>query len=73
MNNLMELFIRDSKKYISQIIDSLINYEKDPNNKDQLDTAFRAVHSIKTESSYLVLNEIKDLSHGMEDELEKLR
>ncbi|MCP5513836.1 MAG: Hpt domain-containing protein [Spirochaetales bacterium] len=73
MNNLMELFIRDSKKYISQIIDSLINYEKDPNNNDQLDTAFRAVHSIKTESSYLVLNEIKDLSHGMEDELEKLR
>ncbi len=73
MNNLMELFIRDSKKYISQIIDSLINYEKDPGSKDQLDTTFRAVHSIKTESSYLILNDIKDLSHSMEDELEKLR
>ncbi|MDX9800198.1 MAG: ATP-binding protein [Spirochaetia bacterium] len=73
MNNLMELFIRDSRKYISQIIDSLIRYENNTETKEQLDNAFRAVHSIKTESSYLLLSDVKDLSHSMEDELEKIR
>jgi two-component system, chemotaxis family, sensor kinase CheA len=73
MNNLMDLFIRDSRKYISQIIDSLINYEKNTQDRNLIDTAFRAVHSIKSESAYLLLTDVKNFSHTIEDELEMLR
>ena len=73
MDRLMELFIRDSKKYISQAINSLISFEKNPENISEIDSAFRALHSIKTESSYLQLDKIKDVSHRIENELESLR
>lgn len=73
MNNLMELFVRDSRHYLSQIIDSLISYERNSSEKDFIDAAFRAIHSIKTESSYLQLREISEISHEVEDKLELLR
>ncbi len=73
MDRLTELFIRDSRKYISQAVNSLINIEKKEEVDANIETAFRAVHSIKTESSYLQMTETKNLSHEIENTLESLR
>ena len=73
MDRLTELFIRDSKKYISQSVNSLINIEKNQDIESNIENAFRAVHSIKTESSYLQMNETKNLSHEIENTLESFR
>ena len=73
MDRLTELFIRDSKKYLSQATNSIINIEKKQDLKGNIEIAFRAVHSIKTESSYLQMTETKNLSHGIENTLESLR
>jgi len=72
MNNIMELFIRDSKNHINLMVDSLIHYKKDSNDKSNIENAFRAAHSIKTEASYLQFDNIIDLSHEIENELEKM-
>ena len=73
MDRLTELFIRDSKKYITQTVNSLINIEKKQDVENNIETAFRAVHSIKTESSYLQMTETKNLSHEIENTLESFR
>ena len=73
MDRLTELFIRDSKKYLSQATNSLINIEKKQNLQGNTEIAFRAVHSIKTESSYLQMTNTKDLSHEIENTLESFR
>jgi len=70
MNNIMELFLRDSRNYINQLVDSLIQFKKDSNDRLIIENAFRAVHSIKTEASYLQLDNITNLSHEIENELE---
>ncbi len=70
MSNLMELFIRDSRNYINQLVDSLIKFKKDSNDKLEIESAFRAAHSIKSEASYLQLDNITNLAHEIEDELE---
>lgn len=59
MDRLTELFIRDSKKYTTQAVNSLINIEKNQDVESNIEAAFRAVHSIKTESSYLQMTETK--------------
>ncbi len=73
MDRLTELFIRDSKKYLAQAVNSLINIEKKEDVESNIETAFRAVHSIKTESSYLQMTETKNLSHEIENTLESFR
>ena len=73
MDRLTELFIRDSKKYLAKAVNSLINIEKNEDFESNIETAFRAVHSIKTESSYLQMTETKNLSHEIENILESLR
>ncbi len=73
MDRLTELFIRDSKKYTTQAVNSLINIEKNQDVESNIEAAFRAVHSIKTESSYLQMTETKNLSHEIENTLESFR
>ncbi|MCL2791635.1 MAG: ATP-binding protein [Spirochaetaceae bacterium] len=70
MNNLMKLFLRDSRNHITQLLNSLIQYKKNPKSRLIIENAFRAVHSIKTEASYLQLDNIANLSHEIENELE---
>ncbi|MCL2704965.1 MAG: ATP-binding protein [Spirochaetaceae bacterium] len=70
MDNMMELFTRDSRNNINQLVDSLIQFKKDAKEKRIIENAFRAAHSIKTEASYLQLDDITNLSHEIENELE---
>lgn len=73
MDTLMNLFLRDSKKYIDLIIDSLIFFEKNPYHTGSIDAAFRAAHSIKTESSYLDFQAVTAKSVEIENELENIK
>lgn len=73
MDTLMNLFLRDSKKYIDLIIDSLIFFEKNPTYIRSIDAAFRAAHSIKTESSYLDFQAVTAKSVEIENKLENLK
>ncbi|MCL2295264.1 MAG: ATP-binding protein [Spirochaetes bacterium] len=73
MNNIMELFIKDSRNHINQLVDSLIQFKKEPKNQSVIEDAFRAAHSIKSEASYLQLNDVTSLSHEIETELENIR
>jgi len=73
MSNIMELFFKDSRNHINLLVNSIIQFKKNPHDKSIIEDAFRAVHSIKTEASYLQLEDISMLSHEIESELDFLR
>jgi len=66
-------FIAESLEHLEGIDSDLLEYEKDPENRERIDSIFRAIHSIKGTSGFLELHEINILAHRLETLLGRLR
>jgi len=66
-------FIAESLEHLEGIDSDLLEYEKDPENRERIDSIFRAIHSIKGTSGFLELHEINILAHRLETLLDQLR
>ncbi len=66
-------FIAESLEHLEGIDSDLLEYEKDPENRERIDSIFRAIHSIKGASGFLELHEINMLAHRLETLLDQLR
>lgn len=66
-------FIDESLDSLSEIENNVISLEKNPGNKDIINSIFRPFHSLKGNASYFSLMKITKLSHKVEDLLDALR
>ena len=76
----IEITPKMRKTFASEVSGHLDNFEKmllllekNPNNKEAIHSAFRAIHGIKGNSDYIGIKDINSLSHCMEDLLDEMR
>ena len=66
-------FITESREHLESLESQLLQLEKNPEDEELLNAIFRAFHTIKGSSSFLGLVQITELSHKLENVLDKLR
>jgi len=71
--SLMTDFINESREHLHTAETVLLELETDPSNKENLNTIFRAWHTIKGVAGFLGLKEIAILAHKMESRMDLAR
>lgn len=66
-------FIEESRKHIAQLSSGLIALEQNPDDREQIDTIFRAAHTIKGSSNMMNFGVISEFAHTIENSLSMLR
>ncbi len=69
----LAFFLQDGASMCESLGNTLLRLDEDPENVDLINQAFRYVHSIKSESSFLKLDSISAVAHGMEGRLDQFR
>lgn len=74
-DELIEIFIEESKEHLEGIEDNLLTLEEQGENIDDdlINKVFRAIHSIKGAAGFFGLDSTKTLSHTTENVLGKIR
>src|SRR5215475_16041540 len=70
---LLEDFIAECREHIQHIEVALLTLETDPDDREAIDTAFRAFHTTKGTAAFLRLTPIADLAHHTESLLSRMR
>ncbi|MBF0101408.1 MAG: chemotaxis protein CheA [Desulfobacterales bacterium] len=70
---LLSGFVDESLDGISELDNLFISLESHPDNLDIVNSIFRPIHSIKGSSAFFGLLKVKELAHGMENLLDKIR
>ena len=73
MKEIIDDFLIEADELIASLDTNLVALESAPNDLDQLNTIFRAAHTIKGTSSFLGFEQVTNLTHKMEDILNRLR
>lgn len=68
-----EIFVSEAKEHIQNLNNALLELEKNPANEEPLTIIFRAAHTIKGNAATMGFEGIRDLTHKLEDVLDKLR
>ncbi|HEX9939986.1 MAG TPA: chemotaxis protein CheA [Longimicrobium sp.] len=68
-----ELFLSESREHVSTINHLLLTLESDPGSRQVVEGVFRAVHTIKGMSATMGYRSVADLSHEMENLLDRIR
>jgi two-component system chemotaxis sensor kinase CheA len=66
-------FIQESRDHLHIAETVLLELETDPLKTDNIDTVFRAWHTIKGVAGFLALKEIQEFAHSMESVMDKVR
>ncbi|MBN2718129.1 MAG: chemotaxis protein CheW [Deltaproteobacteria bacterium] len=74
-DELIEIFIEESKEHLEGIEDNLLTLEEQGENLDEdlINKVFRAIHSIKGAAGFFGLDATKSLAHTTENVLGKIR
>jgi two-component system chemotaxis sensor kinase CheA len=73
MSELAEIFVGETREHLDILNDSLMELEKDPENKEIINEIFRVVHTMKGSSAMMGLMKMENMAHGMEDVLHDVR
>ena len=73
MQELLEDFLVESFELIEQIDHDLVELESNPDDLELLNRIFRVAHTVKGSSSFLNFDTLTELTHHMEDVLNKAR
>ena len=68
-----DMFIEESREHLKTLNQSLLDFEKNPKDKDTMNKIFRAAHTIKGMSATMNYDKIQKLSHKTEDTLDLIR
>jgi two-component system chemotaxis sensor kinase CheA len=71
--SLISDFIQESRDHLHIAETVLLELETDPLKSDNIDTVFRAWHTIKGVAGFLALKEIQEFAHSMESVMDKVR
>ncbi|MGQ9855543.1 MAG: chemotaxis protein CheA [Fervidobacterium sp.] len=72
-NEYLSVFIDESKEYIQLLNDSLLELEKNPSDMEQINRAFRALHTLKGMAGTMGFEKLAKLCHRMENYLDAVR
>lgn len=73
MEEIIQDFLVETDELIEALEGNLVELENSPEDKDLLNRIFRSFHTIKGASGFLGFDQIVELSHALEDLLNKLR
>ncbi|MDO7253393.1 hybrid sensor histidine kinase/response regulator [Helicobacter cappadocius] len=73
MQEIMEDFLIEAFEMIEQLDQDLVELENNPQDLELLNRIFRVAHTIKGSSSFLNFDTLTNLTHNMEDVLNKAR
>lgn len=69
----IDRFIDDALDLVAQLEQNLLTLEKSPQNKESIESVFRAMHSLKGTSSMYGFDAIEELTHHVETLYDELR
>lgn len=67
------MFVEEAKEHLTTLNQALLDFEKNPKDKEAMNKIFRAAHTIKGMSAAMNYNTIQQLSHKTEDALDLIR
>jgi two-component system chemotaxis sensor kinase CheA len=73
MSQYLDMFLEESYENIQSLNDEVLKLEKNPDNKETINTIFRAAHTIKGMSASMGFNDMTELTHKMENVFDKFR
>lgn len=73
VNQYLEVFVDESKEHIEELNNSLLEIEKNPEDKDLIDSIFRVSHTLKGMAATMGFSKLGELAHKMEDVLSEVR
>lgn len=72
-DQVLQTFLAESRELLTSLEDALMILEREPSNRDAIDAAFRAVHTIKGSAGLFGLDGIVRFTHQVENVLDRVR
>ncbi|MCU4717131.1 chemotaxis protein CheA [Halapricum hydrolyticum] len=69
----LDAFIRESEEAITELNNSLLDLESDPENTEAMEAIFRTAHTLKGNFGAMGFDDASDLAHAIEDLLDEMR
>lgn len=69
----LRMFIEEAQEQVQLLDEGIIRLEKEPDDVDLLNSIFRAAHTLKGSSSMIGFDTMAQLTHTMEDVLDRVR
>jgi two-component system chemotaxis sensor kinase CheA len=73
MAKYQKLFLEEANEYFAEISNAMLTLEKDTSSTESIDTIFRMAHSIKSMAASLGHDSVSELSHRLEDRMQRIR
>lgn len=73
MSQYLDIFIEETKEHLQNLNQSLLQLEKNPDDRSVLNEIFRVAHTLKGMSGTMGFNKMATLTHDMENVLQALR
>ena len=73
MDELTSVFIQEGREQLQAMEDGLLELEQNPDNHDNINTIFRAAHTVKGASGVIECHFIESFMHKVENVLDRLR
>ncbi|QQY80715.1 two-component system chemotaxis sensor kinase CheA [Keratinibaculum paraultunense] len=72
-NQYIDIFVEETKEHLQLMNESLLELEKDINNKALIDEIFRVAHTLKGMAGTMGFTNISNLTHEMENVFQEIR
>ena len=69
----LQMFLDESFEYIQQLNENILELENNPENKEIINSVFRAAHSLKGMAATMGFDSLTKLTHKIENLLDKVR
>ncbi|MBV0932967.1 chemotaxis protein CheA [Marinobacterium weihaiense] len=73
MDDLTQTFIQESEELLTQMEDALLALEDEPGDEEQINSLFRAMHTIKGAAGIFGFDPVVDFTHPVETVLDQVR
>lgn len=73
MAQYLQLYLDESAEQLDALVESLLVLEAQPSDAQQLNEAFRLIHSLKGSSGMMGIDSVTALAHHLENHFERLR
>ena len=73
MAEYLQTFLDETEEQLDDLVETMLALERDANNKDDLNEAFRLIHSIKGSAGMMGFDNITVLTHHLENRFERFR
>lgn len=73
MSQYLDMFLEESDENLQNLNEWILSLEKNPDDKETINSIFRAAHTLKGMSASMGFNDIAELTHKMENILDEFR